>query len=235
MFKITIVDDCIKAIEKIRIITKQTMRETEIEYELKEYMDPGKMLEDLEKGECADVYLLDIEMPQMSGLKVAKKIRRNHWDTVIIYITNYVEYAVAAFEVNAYRYIPKNLLEKKLPEAYRALYNQYNREKDDFYTIKTCQKLERIPRGEIYYLIKESKYVLIVHRGGYSKVRATLEEVLSDMKPGEFILIDRSCAVGIRHIMSLEQRQVALRDGSKLPVSRPRLLEVKQAIIEYWR
>lgn len=235
MFRIAILDDQTECIKDIRAITDHTMRELRINCELEEYEKPQELLSDLEKGLYAHIYLLDVELPQMSGLEVARKIRRDYLDAAIIYVTNYVQYAVEAFEVNAYRYIPKNMLREKLPGAYKALYEQYQKETEDYYTIETCQRLERIPRREIYYLIKESKYVLIVHQKGYSRVRATLEDVLSTMNPGEFLLIDRSCAVGIRHIMSLEQRQVALRDGSKLPVSRPRLLEVKRAIMEYWR
>lgn len=235
MFEIVILDDELKCIEKIRLVTKRAMHTLKIDYQLREYSQSQELLNDLEKGQRADVYLLDVEIPKISGLEVARKIRRNYLDAAIIYITNYVEYAVEAFEVNAYRYIPKTLLKEKLPEAYSSLYAQYQSRMEDYYTIETCQKLERIPRQEIYYLIKEGKYVLIVHQRGCSRVRMALEEVLAAMKKGEFLLIDRSCAVGIRHIMSLEQRQVILRDGNKLPVSRPRLLEVRRAIMEYWR
>lgn len=235
MFRIAVLDDQVEYIEKIRIITHKIMKKLGINYELKEYIKSRELLADIERGQSADAYLLDVEMPRMSGLEVARRIRQDYLDTLIIYITNYVEYAVEAFEVNAYRYIPKSMLEEKLPEAYRALYDQYRKEKEEFYTIETCQRLERIPCREIYYLLKESKYVRIVHQKGQSRVRATLEEVLLSLRQGEFLLIDRSCAVGIRHIMLLEQQQVFLRDGSKLPVSRPRLMEVKKAIMEYWR
>ena len=54
-------------------------------------------------------------------------------------------------------------------------------------------------------------------------------------KSDYFIKIDRSYVVNVLHIMSLKNQQILLRDGSKLFVGKPRLLEVKQKILEFWR
>ena len=48
---------------------------------------------------------------------MAREIRKYYFDPFIIYITDHVEYSPEAFEVNAFRYIPKIKLQEKLPEA----------------------------------------------------------------------------------------------------------------------
>lgn len=53
--------------------------------------------------------------------RVAKEIRQYYNEPIIVYVTNHVEYAIQAFEVNAFRYIPKALLREKLAEAYDVL------------------------------------------------------------------------------------------------------------------
>ena len=78
--------------------------------------------------------------------------------------------------------------------------------------------------------------MLIVHKRGQSRVRKTLSEMLEELGESDyFIKIDRSYVVNVLHIMSLKNQQILLRDGSRLPVGKPRLQEVKQRILEYWR
>lgn len=236
MLKIAVLDDQVEYIEQIKILTYKSMQSLEMEYELKSYDYVEELLTDLQEKRYFDIYLLDVELPNMSGLEVARRIRKVSWKSIIIYITNYVEYAVEAYEVNAYRYIPKVMLEEKLPDAFAALCVQIGQENEAFYKIERGYQFERILYQEIYYLKKEEKYVQIIHKRGISRVRKTLADVVEELKDSKyFITIDRSYVVNVMHIMSLKNQQILLRDGSVLPVSKPRLAQVKRKIIEYWR
>lgn len=236
MLKIAVLDDQEEYVKQIRDLTTQSMQNLGVPYRFKKYTQTKELLSDLQEKEYCDIYLLDVEMPEMSGLEVARSIRKECWGPVIIYITNHVEYAVEAFEVNAYRYIPKSMLEEKLPEALAALIAQLEQVEDEVYKIERGYQFERIPFQEIYYLKKEEKYVLIVHKRGQSRVRKTLAEMMDDLGHSDyFIKIDRSYVVNVLHIMSLKNQQILLRDGSTLPVSKPRLVQVKREILEYWR
>jgi DNA-binding LytR/AlgR family response regulator len=236
MLKIAVLDDQDEYVKQIRELTAQSMQNLGVRYRFKKYSQASQVLSDLLEKEYYDIYLLDVEMPDMSGLEVARLIRKECWGPVIIYITNHVEYAVEAFEVNAYRYIPKSMLEEKLPAAFAALAAQMDQEEDEYYKVERGYQFERIPYQEIYYLKKEEKYVLIVHKRGQSRVRKTLSEMLEELGESDyFIKIDRSYVVNVLHIMSLKNQQILLRDGSRLPVGKPRLQEVKQRILEYWR
>lgn len=234
MLKIAVLDDEKKYIQIIRNITGEVMPRLGFEYELRSYTNVNIFLTDFAEKECFDICLLDVEMPQMDGLEVARRIRRECATSTIIYITNYVDYAIEAFEVNAYRYIPKCCLEEKLPEAYRALGAMYQSEHQKVYSITTAARVERIPYREIYYIKKEGKYVRIVHQRGESRVRVTLAEVLEELDGAEFLVIDRGYVVNINHVLSLKQQQILLKDGSVLPVSKPRLSQVRQEIMNYW-
>ncbi len=234
MLNIAVLDDQEEYVKRIGKLTAESMQNLGISYTFKKYIKVNELISDLREKECFDIYLLDVEMPEMTGIEVAKIIRKECWGSAIIYITNHVEYAVEAFEVNAYRYIPKNMLEEKLPEAFAALVSQMEHEEDVYIIKKGCQ-FEKIPYKEIFYLKKEEKYVEIIHKRGESRVRKTLSQVRDELGSRQFIVIDRSYMVNIVHIMSLKNQQIVLRDGSMLPVSKPRLLQVKKEILEYWR
>lgn len=236
MLKIALLDDEKECLELIKTITCKYMRCKGIEYELREYTRTQDLLYDLEEKEHFDIYLLDVELPESSGLQAARKIREKYLDSFIIYITNYTEYAIEAFEVNAYRYIPKSCLKEKLTEAYKALYDQILQREEKFYTIVKTHQVEKIPYHEIYYLTKEGKYVVLTHKRGESRVRKTLETVMDELSNRkQFIYTDKSFVVNMIHIMSLEDNQIILRNNAVVPVSRPRLEQVKRDIMEYWR
>lgn len=235
MIRIAALDDNEEWLELESRITNTYFEESKEEFEFHKYSNVNQFLLDLEDGVCFDIYLLDIELPEWNGLKVAREIKKRYLEVLIIYITGYVEYAIEAFEVNAYRYIPKKLLQEKLPEAYASLKQKLVRETGPYYTIQTNSRLERLAQNDIYYLQKEKKYVIFMRADGISKVRATLDEVYSDLERERFVRIDKGRIVNLRHIMKLENREVKMRDGVYLSVSQPQLAMVKRRIAEYWR
>ena len=62
----------------------------------------------------ADVALLDINVPDMNGLKLAAEIKRIQPDTAIVFLTGYSEYALQAFEVRAVGYLLKPVSKDRL-------------------------------------------------------------------------------------------------------------------------
>lgn len=236
MLKIAVLDDQEVYLNKIEEITKTAMIVQGISYELFKYTTAEEFLYDLGEDDKCDIYLIDVELQTISGLEVARKIREKYYDSVLIYVTNYVEYAVEGYEVNAYRYIPKKMLEEKLPEAYAAIYGDLENRKKNFYIIENNHRLERIAYEDIIYVKKEQKYILLVHKYGVSRERKTITEFIECVQAYDsFVMVDRSCVVNAFHIMSLRNQEIMLRNGEVIPVSRPKLSYVKQEIMRIWR
>ena len=232
MVRIVALDDVICWLETLRQITWDFFGQDV--YEFFSYTIAEKFLFDMEEKREYDIVLLDMEMPGTNGLKVGGKVRLKHPESVIIFITNYVEYAVQAYEVNAFRYIPKCMMKEKLPEAYAALVEKLKNQEKRFFSISNNEKMEKIPEDSIYFLKKEKKYVYVVHSGGKEKVRMTLAEAYDRLTSGDFVYIDRSCIASLRHIMAVENHQVKLRNGMYLDISYPQYGNVRKQISEYW-
>lgn len=231
MIRIAALDDDPNCIRRVRGLTKMCLSD-EV-YEFQGYTNTNRFLFSLEEN-IYDIVLLDMELPGENGLQIGKKVKHYLPDAVIIYITNYVEYAVEAFEVNAFRYIPKTMLKEKLPQAYDLLLKKLCMKESRCFVLQNNCRLEKIPEDQIYYLMKEKKYIHVIHQMGQSKARMTLNEAAERLDAKEFVRIDRSCIAGLKHIMSLERHQVKMRDGTWLAVSQPQLANVKKRIGEYW-
>ncbi len=86
------------------------------------YADPYQGLEEIYKRH-PDVVFLDIEMPEINGMELAKEIKAVLPNVKIVFVTAYSEYAVDAFEVNAADYIVKPIRQERLIKTINKLLN----------------------------------------------------------------------------------------------------------------
>lgn len=233
MLNIAILDDEDIYMKRICKITKECMRQMDIDYRTRVYTTGEDLLADFRKEEYFDLYLLDVELPGANGLEVAKHIRRRYTEPVIIYISNHMNYAIRAFEVNTYRYIIKNELEKELPRAYHSMgpLLREKKEEEGFYTIEYYREQEKIYFRDIFYLMKDGKYVVFVHVNGKSQIRAAMGEIYKQLPSERFLMIDRSYVVNIEYMETLKNYKICLRNGIELPVSQPKWPAVRDFFI----
>ena len=76
---------------------------------IRSYFDGDSLLSDIQTGKSFDIIFLDIEMPSITGLEVAKQIRQNNFDLLIIFITSHPNFMSASFKVEAFDFLTKPL------------------------------------------------------------------------------------------------------------------------------
>lgn len=235
MLHIAVCDDEKETALKHREIAENCLRECGSTGKISVYTDSGNLLYDItEDGFYFDLILLDIEMPGSTGMELAKKIKPRLPNVKIIFITSHIEYAIDAFELSIFRYVPKTDAEKRLFPAICDAVRLLLLEAGKSYTIQTSSRLEKIPCKDIYYIERDGKNACITSACGVSKVRKSLQQVYEELGAEEFIYIDRGCIVNIIHIMQIKDGMAVLKNGAALPVSRSHLQEVKEQINSYW-
>ncbi len=233
MIRIAIIEDEEDSVKEEKEIIKQYFGGKGILYNTTVHMNVEWFLMGL-KEEVYDLYILDMKMPFKNGLEVAREIRKEYPDPVIIFVTNYIDYAVEAYEVNAYRYIPKSKLREKLPQAFDSLLPGMIEKEERCYMVAKRGEVEKISYSDIYYLKKDGKYVDLIHRHGITKLRKTLVSILQELDGREFLPVEKSYVVNIRHVMRIKGYDLIMRDGTAVPVGTARIGKVKKAILEYW-
>ena len=167
-----------------------------------------------------DIAFLDIDFEgkRYNGIDIARKIRAVRKDAVIIFVTNYIEYAPEGYEVNAFRYVLKSDIQKKLPvylpEALAQLQSC-----GETMTIQINSEWFDIPLAEIRY-IESQKHTVIVHTPrkdyAYYSSLTTLEEQLESKG---FLRIHKSYLVNMSHLKRYQSQGAVLIDGTCLRVS----------------
>lgn len=234
MINIAICDDDPKFVQYHRHVIERCLPNAG-ERHIASYTNGESLYYDIsEDGLHFDLILLDIEMPVYNGMHLAKAIRLFLPDVRIIFVTAHLEYAIDAFSLSIFRYVPKNQLRARLPEAVLAAVRLIRLEAGRFLTVQSPQRLLKIPLRDILYIEKEGKNVQIVTHTEKMHVRISLRQVFSKLNAREFIYISRSCIVNMIHIVQVKNSAVLLQNDSSLAISRPHLQTVKQQLNAFW-
>lgn len=235
VIQIAICDDEETAVSLHEGIVKRCLQGCGSSYKITTYTQSNNLFYDITEDDFFyDLILLDIEMPNLSGMEIPGKIKPYLPGVKIIFITSHIEYAIDAFELSIFRYVPKDNLEKRLVAAVTDAAKLIELEAGQEYTIRTNSRLERIPYKAICYIQRDGKNASIVSDAGVSKVRKSLQQVYEELNAQEFIFIDRGCIVNIIQVMKINDGMAILKNGEQLPISRSHLQEVKQKINRFW-
>ncbi len=235
MLRIAICDDDEKAVRSHKEMTENCLRQWGKPGEISTYTDSANLFYDITEDQFFfDLILLDIQMPGSTGMEIAAKIKPCLPNVKIIFITSHVEYAIDAFELSIFRYVPKNDMDRRLPAAILDAVRLIELEDEKIYTIRTSSRMEKIPCKEIFYIERDGKNACITAAGGMSKVRKSLQQVYEELNAEEFLFIDRGCIVNMIHIMQVKDGMAILKNGASLPISRSHLQAVKEQINRYW-
>lgn len=236
MIQIAICDDESEAVIQHEDIVKSSLQACGIGYEIATYTQSGNLLCDIADDHFFfDLILLDIEMPGMTGMELTEKIKQHLPEVKIIFITSHMEYAIDAFELSIFRYVPKSNLTDRLVSAVTDAARLIELEAGKEYIVQSAGRMEKIPYKDIFYIQRDGgKNAVIVSGMGISKVRKSLQQVFEELGTPEFLFIDRGCIVNIIQIMKISGGMAYLKNGEMLPVSRSHLQEVKRQINQFW-
>ncbi|GAC1424906.1 MAG: LytTR family DNA-binding domain-containing protein [Flavisolibacter sp.] len=170
-----------------------------------------------------DLLLLDIEMPDMSGLDLIKNLGNKR--PLIIFTTAKKEYAVEAFELNVVDYIIKPIslprfaqaIEKSL-EALESKKQEVKVEEQGFVFVKDNGVLKRISIEDILYLEAMGDYVKVHTAQKFHVVHATLKSIEEKLPLTKFVRVHRSYIVAINKIDYIQEGTISIVKTS-IPVA----------------
>ncbi len=177
-----------------------------------------------------DIIFLDIMMKKMSGIKLAEKIRKIDNNVIIIFVTNFLQYSLKGYDVNAFHYLVKPLSSDKLNPVLDKAYGIWCSHEKDSLIIKTDSGQLKISCGNICY-IKVQLHTAELHTETETyEIRRTIKELI-DLLPSYFIRCYRSYIVNILKIDCVFDNSLILSTGDKLPISRNNAKRVKDAFM----
>lgn len=223
MIRALIVDDEPPARRKIR---RLLARDAEVESVTESGGGPDA-LQAITTGN-PNLVFLDVEMPQLSGFDLLSQVPER--DFALIFITAHAEFALRAFEVEAFDYLTKPVDPLRF-ERVLARVKDYLRQ-----PIPQARYLRRlvveengrsllIPAGELEWLESARNYVCVRAKGATHIMRSTLEDIAKDLDPDRFLRVNRSQIVNLDRVAEMRpwfhgEQILVMRDGKEVRWSR---------------
>lgn len=203
----------------------------DVNYELHVFDDGNKLLKSNEEI-VFDLVFLDIEMPLLSGMEVAKKLRETNPYMHIIFVTNRDDLVFSSFQYRPLRYIRKQRVMEELPEAINHI-TQLIKNENQYYTVSINNSSKQIKVADIIY-IESIKHDIYIHTQTEDiRIKSNLAKMEKDLSIHGFIRVHSGYIVNYRFIYSVNKGDIVLSNQASIPLSRHRAESVKQKLQLY--
>jgi len=174
----------------------------------------------------ADLFFLDINMPEVNGLSLAKLI---HKKSKVIFTTAYREYAVDGFNLKAVDYLLKPIAFDRFLEAVNAfcetiltngfVKNIAQSTSANFFFVRSERKMVKVNFEEILFIESLSDYVKIHTNDNTVVVRETISNLEAKLPSQQFLRVHRSFIISLNNIDSYTNEFIEIKQKA-IPISR---------------
>lgn len=232
---IMICDDDKRELETLKNNLKNYEGGHDLDLHIKAFSNPVEMMASIEAGEIPDVVILDIIMPGILGIEIAKDIKSRCGETTdIIFLTTSTDFAVEAFSLHASDYLVKPYDKTRLEAALDRVLAGKSRPK--YITVKLEGEAARINIGDICFVEAGNHFVTIhLKTGEVVETRRSLSDYREEIG-GEkgFMAVGASYIVNMRFARNLNGDGLFMVTGDFIPVPRRVKTQVKKAYFDYY-
>ena len=230
MVKIGIVDDEKEARERLRKEIGRFAAEYHMEFEVCEFDSAASYLS--EKGDVCDILYLDIDMPQMSGMELAEKIRETDAELILIFCTNLQQFALNGYNVSALGFLVKpvqwysfHLYLDRALKVLRKRAGQAENPELESIVVKDGAVSRVIRAADIKYLEVRQHYLLYnigdkkTGQAAVIKTRGSMRDIAGILSPWGFVRCSSSFLVNLSWITAVSRMNIYLGE-EVLPIGR---------------
>lgn len=233
MIRVLLCDDNAPFLETLRSEIRRILKAHKIEGVIHMYSCVEDIPENL-LSDC-DIYFLDIdfEQKQYTGIDLAQRIRESNPDAIIVFATNFIEYAPEGYEVQAFRYLLKRDIRAKLKECLLKTISKLQTERESM-QINISGEILTIPLVDILYIEAQGHLALIhvLKKGNQTqktyRFYSSLTNIEEKLASQGFLRIQKSYLVNMRRIKKYQCSEAQLDNGQALRVSEKNYAENKK-------
>ncbi len=225
--KIYICDDEIQMLKEISAKVRKFPGNCMVE----EFTGGKSLLAALEKSEC-DVLLLDIDMPDVDGLSVARKLKEMPVCPLLIFVTSHDELVYDSLMFHPFGFIRKSCMDAEMEKILRDCEKELSG-KEQFFAFKSNSESIRLKLSEILYFESDQNYLKLYTGQQEYRLRGTIGTVEEMLSRKGFIRFHRGFLVNQEAVKVLGSDEVELFSGAKIPIGRNYGETAKRQLMRY--
>ena len=230
MVRIAILEDDAQDLASLEKCLQQYETEQQKSFSLHSFSVPAVFLE----GNISDYDLifLDIDLPTMTGMDLARQIRQRDSLVTLVFVTNLEKYAVNGYEVDALDFVVKPINYYRFTSMLRRALRSITARQPREVIIQTAGGITRLNVVELYY-VEIRDHLLIYHtEQGNLNAWGKMSDVEAQLVPFDFARCSTSHLVNLRYVDSVSGSDVLVA-GTRLPISQRRRKAFYTAVTSY--
>lgn len=238
MYQIALCDDDSSELDKVEAMLRSYQEQCmDCDFFVERFTSADELIWIIQENNyMPDLLLLDIYMPKMPGIEAAKKIRSMGYNFRIIFLTISTEFALDAYRVEAFQYLIKPLRKQDLFPVLDKLIKCMAEEKRKYLLLRAESKIRRVALCEIVFCEAQKKCQCIyLSDGSQLLIRMTMAKIF-EMLSGytEFVRAGIAYIINLKHIESLNAREIQMDNGKKIYLPRGSYQPLKEQYFDYY-
>jgi two-component system LytT family response regulator len=232
MIRIAICDDEHTIVKKLENIVHDYDSRKHSQFEIHTFSDGIDLISSKLKF---DLIFLDIEMPNIDGIKAAKKIREKDKNVRFVYVTSHSECALNVFAVHPFDFAVKPVDANKIHEILSE-YIEYSRQRDfeEKVTLKTTSGTIVLNlKNVVAFEYTDNRRILVHTADKIDEIRGSITEILKTISSEHFVSPHKSFIVNLREVNKIADFTIFMSNGLKIPVAQKRLKEFQTVLSLY--
>lgn len=204
------------------------------------YVSPSLLYKNINGGSRKyDLVFLDIDMPKVSGIDLAKALRKIEKPIDIVFVSNREDKVFDTFTVRPFGFIRKNNFSHDLKDTLRSYINM-KVINDSFIVLKTTNNsvTRNVRVADIVYIesFRYKQYVYMAD-GEQIDIHMTMKELESKLEEFDIVRAYQGYLVNLKYVKRIERAGIVLnyKDGVTINISRDKVQELKALYLKYLR
>ncbi len=237
MIRIAICDDDEKELSRTKVMSSvYAVRNPELEIQLYPFQNPVELLKSIrDQQEVYDILLLDIYMPELTGVELARAVRDIDEDCQLIFLTTSVNHAIEAFSLHAAHYLLKPYTAGQLEDALAKAIALVQKNKQRNIILKTSSGLRKIDITNIMYT-ETDKHIQNIYLAENERlqVRISSGDLYAMLSAdSRFFKCGSTYIINLARITEITTRLILFDNGSTIPVQRRQYRELLERYTAY--
>ena len=179
-----------------------------------------------------DIIISDIDMGQYNGIEFGSRINNINPACIIIFISNYLNYATEVYDVSHIYFVLKTEIDTRLPKALEKAFSIHNDRIEKSLLVKFQNNEYRVSLASITYIEAMGRYLYIHDLKQSYKCIQSLKNIMNELS-GSFARCHNSYLVNMQYIHSINRSSCVLNGGAVIPISQTYTKTFQAAYVAY--